>query len=82
MLLTVTITLIIAVALIWTFLKSKGQFNCHVMFVKGLCLGLIYEDDQEEDGSTTYFIQVIIWIVTITFIWNVSNEEKEEEDEL
>jgi hypothetical protein len=55
-------------------LMAKYDGEVIIAPIKGLMLGALYNDDIEEE-ETEHTIQIVLLIISITFIWVTQNEK-------
>lgn len=70
MILEITILLFIILSLVLLIFSIKGGYILIVSVLKGLMLGAIYDKgDFEEENVTEHTIQISIFLICFTFIW-------------
>jgi hypothetical protein len=61
---------------IYFLMQLMAKYDGEVIIapIKGLMLGALYNDDIEEE-ETEHTIQIVLLIISITFIWVTQNEK-------
>ncbi len=62
---------------IYFLLQLTAKYNGDVIIapIKGLVLGALYNDDID-DEETEHTIQIVIFVISITYIWTTTNGSK------
>lgn len=67
--------MIIALLLVFSFFVVVNFANCDIIFapIKGLMFGALYNDEIFEE-ETEHTIQVLLFFLSINFIWSTFEE--------
>ena len=62
---------------IYFLMQLTAKYNGDVIIapIKGLMLGALYNDDID-DEETEHTIQIVIFVISITYIWTTTNGSK------
>lgn len=62
---------------IYFLLQLTAKYNGDVIIapIKGLILGALYNDDIDNE-ETEHTIQIVIFVISITYIWTTTNGSK------
>jgi hypothetical protein len=62
---------------IYFLLQLTAKYNGDVIIapIKGLMLGALYNDDIDNE-ETEHTIQIVIFVISITYIWTTTNGSK------
>jgi hypothetical protein len=62
---------------IYFLMQLTAKYNGDVIIapIKGLMLGALYNDDIDNE-ETEHTIQIVIFVISITYIWTTTNGSK------
>lgn len=62
---------------IYFLMQLTAKYNGDVIIapIKGLMIGALYNDDID-DEETEHTIQIVIFVISITYIWTTTNGSK------
>jgi hypothetical protein len=67
---TISIILFIVFVVIFLCMSFIGGYTLLIVPVKGLMIGALYDgQDYPEEEITEHCIQILIWFINFTFIW-------------